>query len=124
VESHTSTIVFTNSRRLAERLALALNELAARRWQRERHERAAAEDAAAVAAVAGTGAAGTTVDDSDPDRHDGSAIVIEAGATDPTAAAGEAEFDGPPYVARAHHGSIARETRKEMEEQLKAGQLP
>ena len=58
VRDHRSTIVFVNNRRLAERLALRLNELA-----------------------------------------------------------GE-------NIARAHHGSLAREQRVEIEELLKAGQIP
>ena len=58
IREHRSTIVFTNSRRLAERLAQRLNELA-----------------------------------------------------------GE-------ELVRAHHGSIAREQRLEIEEELKAGRLP
>ncbi|MEA2576998.1 MAG: ATP-dependent helicase Lhr and Lhr-like helicase, partial [Chloroflexota bacterium] len=58
IRSHTSTIVFTNSRRLSERLAQRLNELA-----------------------------------------------------------GE-------ELVRAHHGSIAREQRLEIEEELKAGRIP
>ena len=58
VRAHRSTIVFVNNRRLAERLAIRLNELA----------------------------------------------------------------DAP--VARAHHGSLAREQRVEIEELLKAGEIP
>src|SRR4051812_10043427 len=58
VEAHRSTIVFVNNRRLAERLALRLNELAERE------------------------------------------------------------------VARAHHGSLAREQRLIVEEDLKAGRIP
>jgi ATP-dependent Lhr-like helicase len=58
VEAHTTTLIFVNYRRLAERLALRLNELA-----------------------------GTE-------------------------------------IARAHHGSLARETRLEVEELLKEGRLP
>jgi ATP-dependent helicase Lhr and Lhr-like helicase len=58
VEEHRSTIVFVNNRRLAERLALRLNELAKKE------------------------------------------------------------------IARAHHGSIAREQRVEIEELLKAGEIP
>jgi ATP-dependent helicase Lhr and Lhr-like helicase len=58
VEEHRSTIVFVNNRRLAERLALRLNELAERE------------------------------------------------------------------IARAHHGSLAREQRVEVEELLKRGQIP
>ncbi|HEV2711638.1 MAG TPA: DEAD/DEAH box helicase, partial [Gaiellaceae bacterium] len=58
VEQHRSTIVFVNNRRLAERLALRLNELAERE------------------------------------------------------------------IARAHHGSLAREQRLEVEELLKRGEVP
>jgi ATP-dependent Lhr-like helicase len=58
VEQHRSTIVFVNNRRLAERLALRLNELAERE------------------------------------------------------------------IARAHHGSVAREQRLEVEELLKKGEIP
>jgi ATP-dependent Lhr-like helicase len=58
VEAHRSTIVFVNNRRLAERLALRLNELAEKE------------------------------------------------------------------IARAHHGSIAREQRLEIEELLKRGEIP
>ena len=64
IEEHTSTIVFANSRRLAERLTARLNDLA-----RER----------------------------DPDR-----------AAD----------------IRAHHGSVSREQRQVVEEDLKAGRIP
>jgi ATP-dependent helicase Lhr and Lhr-like helicase len=58
VEAHRSTILFVNNRRLAERLALRLNELAEKE------------------------------------------------------------------IARAHHGSLAREQRVEIEELLKAGEIP
>jgi len=67
IEQHRSTIVFANSRRLAERLCGRLNELAT--------ERAGAEDE----------------------------IVT---------------------IARAHHGSVSRQERSEIEEALKAGRLP
>ncbi len=67
VEAHRSTIVFVNNRRLAERLALRLNELA----------------------NAETG-------DDQPLRE----------------------------IARAHHGSLAREQRQLVEEDLKAGRIP
>ena len=67
VEAHRSTIVFANSRRLAERLCARLNELAA-----QRHG-----------------------DDSEP-------------AVD---------------IARAHHGSVSREQRVDIESALKEGRL-
>ncbi|HUG85130.1 MAG TPA: helicase-related protein, partial [Euzebya sp.] len=78
IEGHRSTIVFTNSRRLSERLCARLNDLAAQRWE-----------------------AGRTHEDGDSDA--------------PSA---------PPVVARAHHGSVAREQRLLIEEALKAGRLP
>ena len=77
IERHRSTIVFANSRRLAERLCARLNELAAGR---------AAERA-------------------------------ELAGADPEAIT-------PPVVARAHHGSVSRTERAQIEEALKAGRLP
>ena len=68
--AHRSTIVFVNSRRGAERLALRLNELA----------------------------------------------EAQAGH--------EPEGRGRKPIARAHHGSLAREERLIVEDQLKAGELP
>ncbi len=65
VEAHRSTIVFVNNRRLAERLALRLNELA-----------------------------------------------------------NEGNEGAPREIARAHHGSLAREQRLLVEEDLKAGRIP
>ncbi|HYZ18027.1 MAG TPA: DEAD/DEAH box helicase [Gaiellaceae bacterium] len=78
VRQHRSTIVFVNNRRLAERLALRLNELAA-----------------------GDGRAG------------------EAGT-----ASNSASQATPSEIARAHHGSLAREQRLEVEELLKKGEIP
>jgi ATP-dependent Lhr-like helicase len=78
VEEHRSTIVFVNNRRLAERLALRLNELAS-----------------------GVGRAG------------------EAGT-----ASNSASQATPSVLARAHHGSLAREQRLEVEELLKRGEIP
>lgn len=83
VRAHRSTLIFVNSRRLAERLAARLNELAA------------AEEAP------GAG----------HDAHaQGGSSYLGAGA--------------PAELVRAHHGSIAREQRLEIEDALKAGRLP
>ncbi|MEY2565860.1 MAG: ATP-dependent helicase Lhr and Lhr-like helicase [Actinomycetota bacterium] len=65
IRTHTSTLVFVNSRRLAERLSARLNELASEQSGGERVE-----------------------------------------------------------LVRAHHGSIAREQRLDIEDALKAGKLP
>ncbi|MDT7581145.1 MAG: ATP-dependent helicase Lhr and Lhr-like helicase, partial [Pseudonocardiales bacterium] len=91
VRQHRSTIVFSNSRRLAERLTARLNELAA-------------EDAAEDAAV-------------DLDAVPG---------TFPAEAIGQSGMGGgaAPVVAKAHHGSMSREQRTVVEEELKGGLLP
>ncbi len=80
VREHTSTIVFVNNRRSAERVALRLNELAAQQDGAEEDEK--------PARPVGDGPA------------------------------------APPEIARAHHGSLAREERTKVEELLKAGELP
>ncbi|WP_249009305.1 DEAD/DEAH box helicase [Conexibacter sp. DBS9H8] len=83
VRAHRSTIIFVNSRRGAERLALRLNELAA----------------------------------AETETGTGSEVRVEAEIT---------STDPPPVVeiARAHHGSLAREERTVVEELLKSGALP
>ena len=75
IRQHRATIIFVNSRRLAERLAARLNEL----WAEQVEEEGLL-----------------------PLRADGR----------------------PPELVRAHHGSIARDQRIEIEEALKAGTLP
>lgn len=83
VRAHRSTLIFVNSRRLAERLAARLNELAA----------AGADPSSGI------------------DAHTlGGSSHLGAGA--------------PADLVRAHHGSIAREQRLEIEDALKAGRLP
>ena len=71
IEAHRSTIVFVNNRRLAERLALRLNDLA------------------------------------------------NQASPPPTPERGHHR-----EIARAHHGSLAREQRVEIEELLKKGEIP
>ncbi len=88
VREHRSTIVFVNSRRLAERLTARLNELAAEALG----EPVELDDFPAEAI--GQSGIGTPAD------------------------------GGPVVIARAHHGSMAREQRTQVEEELKAGVLP
>src|SRR5947207_10133431 len=95
VEQHKSTIVFANSRRLAERLCGRLNELAA--------ERAEAAGEAELSRLRETG-----------DHKPPAEIMAQAGAS----------AGAPAEVARAHHGSVSRQERAEIEEALKAGRLP
>ncbi len=87
--------MFVNNRRSAERVALRLNELAGKQ-QAEQDE---------IAAFGGAGS------------REG----------EPAAGAPTAGVDGPVApleIARAHHGSLAREERTKVEELLKAGELP
>ncbi|MER7769828.1 ATP-dependent helicase [Kitasatospora sp. NPDC096140] len=86
VEAHRSTIVFANSRRLAERLCNRLNEIA--------HERAT----------------GTVT----PGAHAPAQLMGGSGAAK----------GAPAVIARAHHGSVSKEQRSLVEEELKAGRLP
>lgn len=86
VQSHRSTIVFANSRRLAERLCNRLNEIA--------YERATGETM--------------------PETHSPAEVMAESGAAK----------GAPPLLARAHHGSVSKEQRAQVEEDLKAGRLP
>ncbi|MGQ0480834.1 MAG: ATP-dependent helicase [Pseudonocardia sp.] len=92
VRAHRSTIVFANSRRLAERLTAKLNELAA-------------EDAADLDEVGSPG---------DPHPAFPAEVIGQSGVGG----------GAPPVVARAHHGSMSREQRTGVEEDLKAGRLP
>jgi ATP-dependent helicase Lhr and Lhr-like helicase len=101
IQSHRSTIVFANSRRLAERLCARLNDLAA--------ERAAAAEQDAA------------------DEYEARSPALRDERTRPPAELmGEAGSAGgaPPVVARAHHGSVSRRERAQIEEALKAGTLP
>jgi ATP-dependent helicase Lhr and Lhr-like helicase len=90
VETHNSTIVFANSRRLAERLTARLNEIHA--------ERSGAERPATPNPKVGGGAP---------------AQLLGSGQT----------YGAPTLLARAHHGSVSKEQRAIVEEELKSGRL-
>ncbi|TWJ30633.1 Lhr family ATP dependent helicase [Micromonospora sagamiensis] len=108
VRTHRSTIVFTNSRRSAERLCARLNELAA-------DPPPESADAGAVGSAPGAvpaPAAGAMLPPAA--RRPPAEIIAQSGTADGAA----------PVIARAHHGSVSREERKHIEEALKSGQLP
>ncbi|CAM3241103.1 ATP-dependent helicase [Nocardioides dubius] len=90
IGAHRSTIVFANSRRLAERLTARLNEIAA--------ERAGLEVAPGLPAQ----------------------VMAQSGSTSTLTA----EPRPIPVIARAHHGSVSKEQRALIEDDLKAGRLP
>ena len=90
IEQHRSSIVFANSRRLAERLTARLNEIHA--------ERCGVELAV------------------EPNP------VVAAGAPAQLMGSGQS-YGAPPVLARAHHGSVSKETRTAVEDDLKSGRL-
>ncbi|OBK17320.1 ATP-dependent helicase [Mycobacterium asiaticum] len=90
IESHNSTIVFANSRRLAERLTARLNEIHAER--------------------------------SGVELPTGGNAEVAGGAPAYVMASGQS-FGAPTLLARAHHGSVSKEQRAIVEEDLKSGQL-
>jgi len=81
---HRSTIVFSNSRRLAERLTGRLNEIYSERL--------------------GLGV---------PDAAIPAAMMAQAGIS----------AGADPVLAKAHHGSVSKEQRAQVEEELKSGTL-
>jgi len=81
---HRSTIVFCNSRRLAERLTGRLNEIYSERLGLDL-----------------------------PDPTVPAAMMAQAGAT----------AGADPVLAKAHHGSVSKEQRAQVEEELKSGVL-
>ncbi|MCA0253638.1 MAG: ATP-dependent helicase [Actinobacteria bacterium] len=119
VMAHRSTLVFANSRRLAERLTARLNEL----WW----ERTTGESPDEV----GSGGF-ERIYRPNRDRPPAEAMG-QAGATrgSPTQLSADADRPqpgtsqgAPGVVARAHHGSVSREQRQQIEEDLKSGRLP
>jgi ATP-dependent Lhr-like helicase len=86
VEQHRSTIVFANSRRLAERLTARLNEIAS--------------DRAGVALEEG--------------GHPPAQLMAQSGQS----------HGADSIIAKAHHGSVSKEQRALIEDDLKRGRLP
>ncbi|QCR18467.1 ATP-dependent helicase [Agrococcus sp. SGAir0287] len=93
-----STIVFTNSRRLAERLTSRLNEI----WAQRQEEAVEVEGLDAP----------TAPPSGQPDRMPAQ-MMGQSGQTSGAA----------PLLARAHHGSVSKDQRAEIEDDLKRGRL-
>ena len=108
IEAHRSTIVFANSRRLAERLTARLNELAT-----ERRDELPRERGDPQREEPGGRASGASLRRGSPDGPERS----ERTGQDPPAPVDV-------VIARAHHGSVSREQRALVEEDLKAGRIP
>ncbi|MEJ3404942.1 DEAD/DEAH box helicase [Rathayibacter sp. YIM 133350] len=104
VLANRSSIVFANSRRLAERLTARLNEIYVERLE------------APDAALAVVGAPGLVA-------ASGSAPATASGT--PAAMMGQSgqTAGAEPLLARAHHGSVSKEQRAQIEDDLKSGRL-
>src|ERR1700754_655152 len=90
IEAHNSTIVFANSRRLAERLTSRLNEIHAER--------------------------------SGIELPGGRNPQVGGGSPAQLMASGQS-FGAAPLLARAYHGSVSKEQRALVEDDLKSGRL-
>ncbi|MCW2760313.1 MAG: dependent helicase, Lhr family, partial [Marmoricola sp.] len=121
IEQHKSTIVFANSRRLAERLTARLNELAAERLQIEAPGPAPGDERRGLASPEGGAGRGW---DWPPRSDEGAERVV--GPRPPAEMMGQAGTGAgaPGLVARAHHGSVSKEQRAVIEDDLKRGRLP
>src|SRR4051794_32568213 len=110
VQEHTSTMIFVNNRRAAERLAKRLNELA----NGEGEQELPATEQLGNTPLPGGGADLGDHPEQLLQRKDG-------GAKSVTGPAGPETYV---EIARAHHGSLSHEERSLVEEMLKSGELP
>ncbi|HAM28048.1 MAG TPA: ATP-dependent helicase, partial [Microbacteriaceae bacterium] len=107
---HRSTIVFANSRRLAERLTARLNEIYADRLA---EEGSALQDASGLELVGVAASSMPTTDLAASPAHPPAQLMAQAGQTSGAA----------PLLARAHHGSVSKDQRAFIEDDLKSGRL-
>ena len=118
VAAHRSTLVFANSRRLAERLTARLNEI----WEERLDEAVDPAVDSETATARGPDSGAGTEAHGIPEGRRGNGVpggmpaqvMAQAGAT----------RGAPALLARAHHGSVSKEQRSLIEEDLKAGRLP
>ena len=107
VLSHHTTLVFVNSRGLAERLTARLNDLHQSDLQALNHD----QPGLSHETVESTGRAGQAREPAHYDSATGSTSDRTSGLS----------VDQP--IAMAHHGSVSKERRRQVEDDLKAGRL-
>ena len=100
ISANRSTIVFVNSRRLAEKLTGRINEL----W----------ESRTGPAGCSSCGSTTHAAEDCPDCGHP---------PEDPEDRGSPHQHEDPPALARAHHGSVSKEQRQQIEEALKSGRL-
>lgn len=117
VLANQSTIVFANSRRLAERLTARLNEIYAERqlmaegggWD----DGGAGSDSPGAGAGGGAAGGGRGTTASSGPGGTPAHMMAQAGST----------AGADPVLARAHHGSVSKDQRAMIEDDLKSGRL-
>ncbi|MGP5035414.1 ATP-dependent helicase [Brachybacterium alimentarium] len=126
VLAHRSTIVFTNSRSQAERLTGKLNRLHARRRAPDA-DRSADGPSSGSPHAEGSGISGgsrASVGSVASVASVGSVASVASVGSVASEGSGEVdESDGVEDIARAHHGSMSKEVRAQIEDQLKSGTL-
>ena len=100
IRTHATTLIFVNNRRLAERIAARLNEMA---FERRGEDRSGMINLSAV-----------------PVRTEG---LPDAARRRTAKASSETPESTDPILVQAYHGSMSRQAREEMERALKAGEL-
>src|SRR5664280_607102 len=105
VAQHRSTLVFANSRRQAERLTARLNEI----WQERLEVESLGVEEDPDTIVSAMATSRTTGSFRTPAQ-----LMAQAGTS----------MGAPGVLARAHHGSVSKEQRALIEDDLKAGRLP
>ncbi|MBL0705895.1 Lhr family ATP-dependent helicase [Sinomonas cellulolyticus] len=120
-----STIVFSNSRRLAERLTGRLNEIYAERMQPSVWDEPASEGQGPVddgPVDDGPGDAGPGLTTAARAVGAAAATLAKRTPAEMMAQAGQSA-GADPVLARAHHGSVSKEQRAQIEDDLKSGRL-
>ncbi len=141
VEANRSTIVFANSRGLAEKLTARLNEIYLGRLEArgELGEVTASASTGARTYASAGGEPKALADvlaealakdaparlEADDERLPGAGASLPLSTQPPAQVMGgsAAAAGAPPVLARAHHGSVSKDQRTLIEEALKSGQL-
>lgn len=103
IEQHRSTIVFANSRRLAERLTARFNEIATDRAEADLDKLDRPDELHRQEGLEQPGGGRVPAQ-----------VMAQSGASE----------GAPTTIARAHHGSVSKEQRALIEDDLKRGRLP
>ena len=126
VLAHTSTIVFVNSRGLCERLTARLNELYAKRLGLDgpRSEVVGYWSATGSAGAEGEGSAPAPSVRGIPTGVDAMVTAPGSGFRSDIGSTTALVTTPSVVIAKAHHGSVSKEKRLQVERELKAGELP